>query len=651
MLTLGQVQKAEAFNIDLPVSVLTERGLEGFVFAMDSKQQVFRFSVKAKPLKLAVDPQYDVFRILNPAEVPATLSKIWGSDNNVLVLPASAEKSQSEVYQKFAQQWKDTDNDNFTIVYDNEINDFPEDKAVWVLGFDNKFAPMFNTGIAQFNSALKPDSVMFENKNIQKADNSFVFTLARSDNLDKQDIFISIGNKDAIDGLIRKLPHYGKYSYLAFSADEPTNIAKGQWPVVSSPLVKVLSDSESKVSMTEPREALASLKPVFSENRMMASIKYLASDKLKGRGLGTPELDLAADYISSEFKSAGLQPVSDDYFQEFDHNFDGKGKLKLKNLIGIIPGIDPELKDEVVVLSAHYDHLGLGWPDHHAGDEGKIHPGADDNASGVAIMLELARSLAKTAKPARTIVFLAASGEEAGLIGSRYFVQNAEKEFGWKFFADVNLDTDGSLFDKKLMVLNANTAKEWKFIFMGTDYTTGVLSEVIENDLDSSDQIAFIEKGIPAVQLFSGATMNYHRPGDRYEAIDGKGLLKVATVAKEVILYLADREDPMVFTGKNESVRPAPVKKGPGRRVSTGTVPDFAFKGEGVKVGSVIPGSAGEKAGLMAGDIISKLDGVDAKDLRTYSILLKNYQPGDEVVMTVLRNGKEKTLKLVLGER
>jgi hypothetical protein len=650
-LTLAQVQKPEAFTISVPISVLTEKGLESFVFTMDKKQQEFDFSVNAKPIKLAVDPQYDVFRILNPAEVPAALSKIWGSDDNVFVLPSSADKEKSELYKKFAQQWKDTDNDNFTIVYDNEINEFPKDKAVWVLGFENKFAPVFNSGIEQFSSALKSDSVMFENKNITKTDNSFVFTMARRDELDKQDIFISIENKDAIDGLIRKLPHYGKYSYLAFSADEPTNIAKGQWPVVNSPLVKVLSDDGSKVSMIEPREALASLKPVFSENRMMASIKYLASDELKGRGLGTAELDMAADYIAGEFKSAGLQSVSDDYFQEFTHKFNGKGELKLKNIIGIIPGINPELKDEVVVLSAHYDHLGLGWPDHHAGDEGKIHAGADDNASGVAIMMELARSLAKTAKPARTIVFLAASGEEAGLIGSRHFVDNAEKDFGWKFFADVNLDTDGSLFDKKLMVLNANTAKEWKFIFMGTDYTTGVLSEVIENDLDASDQIAFIEKGIPAVQLFTGATLNYHRPSDKYETIDGKGLVKVATVTKEVILYLADREDPMLFTGKAATVRPAPVKKSSGRRVSTGTVPDFAFKGEGVKVGSVIPGSAGEKAGLLAGDIISKLDGTDAKDLRTYSVLLKNYQPGDEVSLTILRNGDEKIIKLVLGER
>jgi Zn-dependent M28 family amino/carboxypeptidase len=200
-----------------------------------------------------------------------------------------------------------------------------------------------------------------------------------------------------------------------------------------------------------------------------------------------------------------------------------------------------------VVVSAHYDHLGLGWPDVRKGNEGKIHPGADDNASGVAILTELARTMAKTVKPKRSIVFLACSGEEAGLIGSRYFAAHSKDYFAGDIFADVNLDTDGSLFDKKLLVLNANSAKEWKFIFMGTDYTTGVKSEVIDKALDASDQVAFIEKGIPAVQLFTGATENYHRPSDTFDKIDGKGMVKVATVAKEVVEYLAERTDPISF--------------------------------------------------------------------------------------------------------
>jgi len=651
VLKLKQIQKDDAFDIDIPVGVLTKTGLESFVFNMNKKSQVFEFDVKSEVIKISVDPQYDIFRVLNPAEVPSTLSKIWASIDNIFVLPSKADENNKELYQKFAQAWKDADNDNFTIVFDNEISSVPEDKTLWILGFENKFATDFNKEISQYNSGFSNDSVKFEGKNLKKANNCFMLTKARNNDLNKQDIFISLDNEASIAGLIRKLPHYGKYSFLAFSGEEPTNIAKGQWPVVNSPLVKVLIDEGSDVSMIESRQALASLKPVFSEKRMMESIKYLASKELKGRGIGTPEIDMAAEYIAKEFANAGLKPLGEDYYQSFKHEFEGKGSIGLKNVVGYIPGNDDKFKNEIVVLSAHYDHLGLGWPDHHSGDEGKIHYGADDNASGVSIMLELARSLSKTAKPARTIIFLASTAEEAGLIGSRYFVKHSKEYFKDGIFANVNLDTEGSLFDKKLMVLNANTAREWKFIFMGTDYTTGVLTQVVENDIDASDQVAFIEKQIPAVQLFTGATENYHRPSDTYENIDGKGLVKVATVAKEVIVYLADRKDPMPFTGSGAKPKVETEKPKEARKASTGSVPDFAFRGEGVRVGSIIPGSAGEKAGLMVGDIIVKLDDADAKDLRAYSTLLKQYQPGDEVVLTVLRDGESQTINLVLGAR
>ncbi len=650
-ISIEQLQDDEAFNVDVPIGVATENGVETFVFNMDKKTQEFQISLDSKPLKLVVDPQYDVFRILNPAEVPPTLSKIWGSKNNIIILPKNASKEQSEIYNKFATQWQKSDNDNFIIKYDNEIEELPLDKTVWIIGFENKFVGEVVEQLHDYNANFSIDSVKLENKQLPKKGNNFVCTLFNPKDINKQTIFISIYNDAAIAGLIRKLPHYGKYSYLAFNGDEPTNIAKGQWPVLNSPLVKVFDVNSQKLIVTEKREALATLKPVFSENRMMASIKYLASEELAGRGLGTPEIDQAAKYIAQKFKEAGLKPIGKSYFQKFTHNFQDKGVLDLTNVIGIIPGTDPKLKDEPVVVSAHYDHLGRGWPDVHKGDEGKIHYGADDNASGVAIIIELAQTMAKTVRPKRTIVFLACTAEEAELIGSRYFVAHSKEYFKGEIFADVNLDTDGSLFDKKLLVLNANSAKEWKFIFMGTDYTTGVKSEVIDKDLDASDQVAFIEKGIPAVQLFTGATTNYHRPSDSFENIDGKGLVKVATVTKEVLVYLADREDPMNYTGTAPSAKKAPVKSKSNRRVSTGSVPDFAYKGDGIKVASVMPGSAGETAGLLANDIIVEFDNVKVTDLMQYSNLLKKYQPGDIVNIKVLREDKEKEISLKLGER
>ncbi len=649
---LEQKQEGKPFILDIPVYIITDKGEQKEIFTMSKKKEGKSFKVDEKILSIEIDPFYDVFRKLNPKEVPPALSKIWASKDNVFILPSKATDEQKKVYNDFAKKWIENDNDNFKIVYDSDLAGLPEDKTPWILGFENKFANIFNDQLKKYSSGFSKDSITLDGKHSDLAGKSFAITTFSPDNFKKQIAFFSIGNPDAIDGFVRKLPHYGKYSYLGFEGDEPTNIIKGQWPVLNSPLKKVLSKTGKSIKITEERKALGYLKPVFSQDRMMQHIKYLSSDELKGRCLGTVELDQAADYIAEHFRKYGLQPLNDSYFQEFYHKFKDKGKLKLKNVIGIIPGSDPDLKESPVVISAHYDHLGLGWPDVHKDDEGKIHHGADDNASGVSILLELAKTLGKTMKPKRTVIFVAFTGEEAGLIGSRYFVNNFNSDFLNPPFANINLDTDGRLFDKKLMVLNGNTAREWKFIFMGTDYTTGVKSEVILKELDSSDQFAFIEKGIPAVQLFTGAHQDYHRPADTADKIDGPGLVKVATVAKEVLEYLADRVDPMNFTGDNTKKAPQPKTKSRGeRKVATGSIPDFAFTGKGVKIASVIDGSAGAKAGLKTNDIITGLNDTEIDSLKKYSDELKKYKPGDKVKFKILRDGKEIFIDIVLGSR
>jgi len=651
-LELEQKQLAEVFTVDIPIVMATPKGLETFVVNMKDRKQAFNFDVDNEPLKLAVDPQYDVFRILDPMEVPPTWSKILASKDNLIVLPSKADDRRKQVYKEFVDQWKAADNDNFEVVYDNELSRLPANRTSWIIGFENKYADTIDAAISSFHSSLKGDSVRFENKATAKENHSFVLTVYNDQNLNYNLAFIALDTKEAIAGLVTKLPHYGKYSYLGFEGAEPVNVAKGEWPVLNSPLIRIFDSSAEKVNMVQKREPLVTLAPIFSENRMMEHVKYLSSSKLRGRGLGTPELDSAAGYIAGKFKEYGLEPMGGSYFQSFTQSFPGRGELQMKNVVAIIRGTDAKFKDSPVVLSAHYDHLGLGWPDVHKGDEGKVHAGADDNASGVSILLEIAKSMSGTVSPKRTIIFVAFTGEEAGLIGSRYFVGQTKKYFPGEVLANVNLDTDGSLFDKKLLVLNGNSAKEWKFVFMGTDYTTGVKSDVIQQELDASDQVAFIEKGIPAVQLFTGATENYHKPSDTIDKIDGKGLVKVAAVAKEVMEYLADRDAPFEFTGKMASAGPpAGEKPVTGRKASTGSIPDFAYTGEGVKIGSVIEGSSGEKAGLHAGDIITSVNGEPVKKLADYSDALKKFQPGDTIKLGILREGKAQLISMILGER
>ncbi len=651
-LILEQKQKGNAFTVDIPIAIATDKKTETFLVNMKERKQTFEFDLVSEPLKLAVDPQYDVFRILDPMEVPPTWSKILASKDNLVILPFKADENIKKMYQDFVSQWKAADLDKFEVVYDNELASLPANRTSWIIGFENKYAALINSAIAGSHSSITGDSVKYENRTTAKENHSFVLTVYNGQNPDYNQAFIAFDNKAAIPGLITKLPHYGKYSYLGFEGDEPVNVAKGEWPVLNSPLIRIFDPRAQNVNMVQKREPLGTLAPIFSEQRMMDHIKYLASDKLKGRGLGNAELDSAANYIAGKFKEYGLETLANSYFQPFSQNISGKGEVKMKNVVAMIKGTDEKLKDSPIVISAHYDHLGMGWPDVRKGDEGKIHPGADDNASGVSILLEMAKSMAKTLQPKRTIIFVAFTGEESGLLGSRYFVGQAKKYFSGTIMANVNLDSDGSLFEKKLLVLNGNTAKEWKFVFMGTDYTTGIKSEVVQQELDASDQAAFIEKGIPAIQLFTGASENYHRPSDTWDKIDGKGLVKVAAVTKEVVEYLADRDIPFEFTGKMAVAGPpATEKPAAGRRASTGSVPDFAFTGEGVKIASVIQGSCGEKAGLLAGDIINSINGEPVKKLADYSDALKKFQPGETIKLGILREGKAKVIPITLGER
>jgi len=412
------------------------------------------------------------------------------------------------------------------------------------------------------------------------------------------------------------------------------------------------ADNNIEVKL-ETRKALASLEPVFSAERMMETVKFLASEDLKGRGIGTPELDIAADYIAKKFEEYGLLPGSDDgtYFQSWKQDVLDKKNISLKNIFGIIPGTNPDLS-EAVVISAHYDHLGLGWPDVKKGNEGKIHYGADDNASGVSVLLELAKSLGKSFKPARTIIFVAFTAEEAGLIGSRYFVTNYKKYPARKIFAILNLDTVGRLFGNKLMVLNTNTAREWKFIFMGANFTTGVPTELVTQDLDASDQTAFIEKGIPGVQLFyTGIKSDYHSPEDIADKIDVDGLIKTAAISREVLEYLADRTEPMPFTGTQGETNSTTKKNSGERNASTGAMPDFTFNGEGVKIADVADNSPAANAGLQKGDVIIGFDDKPVKNLTEYSNYLKQHKPGDKVKLTIIRNNTKQDVSITLSER
>jgi Peptidase family M28/Peptidase family M1 domain/PDZ domain len=657
--TLKQVQDEDAFNIEVPVAVSFEKKAEIKKVEMNSKEESYEMTFPKEPLLVQVDPQFNMFRKLNFNEIPPSLSKIFGSENILIILPSKADKQKQEYYKKLADDWSSDTTKQIKVMYDNEVSSLPADVDTWVLGTENIFAKNIKDGLKDYDAHLNSDSVSFANTSFSSNKNSIIIAVRNPINLASVCVFLSTDNKDAVPGLERKLPHYGKYSYLVFEGTEPTNIAKGQWDVVNSPLVaKIKTGNKTQptgiFTDLQKRKALAELEPVFSADRMQQTINYLASPELAGRAPGTEGINKAAEYIVEKFKSAGLLPGADDgtYFQKWNEIVDAKGtKAEVKNIIGIIPGTNPDMKDESVIVSAHYDHLGLGWPSASKGNEGKIHPGADDNASGVSVILELADLLGKTVKPQRTIIFIAFTCEEEGLLGSKYYVENMKRFPAKKVIGDINFDTVGRLFGKKLLVLNSSSAREWKFIFMGASYVTGVESEMVTQELDASDQVSFIRAGIPAVQIFSGANEDYHKPTDTPDKIDKAGLVKVAAFAREGILYLADRKEPLNFEGKLVNDKEKTQTNSGQRRASTGSIPDFAYPGEGVKIADVTSGSSAEKCGLQKGDVIVQLDKYKVKNLREYSDALKKFNPGDVVEIVYLRDGKENHTNITLMER
>jgi hypothetical protein len=343
-------------------------------------------------------------------------------------------------------------------------------------------------------------------------------------------------------------------------------------------------------------------------------------------------------------RAAGLQPGTNDadsWLQTWQAPVAELGKtVSLSNVIGVLPGSDPARAGESLVIGAHYDHLGYGEYGAHSGDVGRLHPGADDNASGVAVLLELARVLAGRPQP-RSIVFVAFTGEEAGRLGSEYYIRDATRYPSERMLAMVNLDTVGRLGDRPLLLLGAGSAEEWVHILRGAGYVTGVQVKPVADDIGSSDQTSFIEAGVPAVQLFAGAHPDFHRPGDTVDRIDAGGLLKTAQVLKEITTYLAGRPDALnTTTGKAQRILATPAAQGR-RRVSLGIVPDYAASGDGVRIDEVRAGTPAAQAGLRKGDVINALNATPLQNLRDYTRVLQELAPGDAVEIRYTRDAIE----------
>lgn len=370
-------------------------------------------------------------------------------------------------------------------------------------------------------------------------------------------------------------------------------------------------------------------------------VSFLANDKLEGRQTGTAGEEAAATYIANRFKNLGLEPKgTDGYFQKFSFkpktdphqvvNYtvkDGDSTITGKNIVGYIDN----KAAQTVIIGAHYDHLGYGAEGSlHRGDTA-IHNGADDNASGVAILLNLAKRLKDTLQQ-NNYLFISFSGEEMGLLGSNYFVKNATIDSSAMNYM-INMDMVGRLKkDSTLAVYGVGTSPIFKQTLKAHNEKFKLIEK--ESGVGPSDHTSFYLNNIPVLHFFTGQHEDYHKPGDDSEKLNYEGMKTISNYIFEILSDL-DNNGKLAFRKTvNES------EETPRFKVTLGVIPDYMFEGKGMRIDGVSENKPAQKAGLIKGDIVVQLGEFEIKDMMAYMKALSKIEKGTTTTVKVERDGK-----------
>ena len=378
-----------------------------------------------------------------------------------------------------------------------------------------------------------------------------------------------------------------------------------------------------------------------NQESVKKDVEYLASEKLEGRFPGTNGEQLAANYIAEKFEKFGLTKLTDSYFQSFNFtlpsspheevkfNQDTDTKINAKNIIAFIDN----KKKNTVIIGAHYDHIGYGGQ--YSLDRGinEIHNGADDNASGTAMLLSLAKQLNNKNDLENNYLFIAFSAEELGLIGSRYFVNSdVFKKESINFM--INLDMVGRLnAEKELSIFGVGTSSIFKQVV--NSMNNNFKLKIIEDGTGPSDHTSFYNKDIPVLFFHTGSHENYHRPSDDVNLINYKGMSEISN-------YIIDIIDELETYNKLEFKETISNQPTVARfNVSLRVMPDYVFEGDGMKASQIIKGGPADDAGLIDGDVIIMLGENEVKDVYDYMNSLSKFEKGDSTKVIVLRSGKK----------
>jgi aminopeptidase YwaD len=320
-----------------------------------------------------------------------------------------------------------------------------------------------------------------------------------------------------------------------------------------------------------------------------------------------------------------------------------RNEVPAYNVIGMLEGSDPLLKKEVIIIGAHYDHLGRGGEGSGSlsPTSGDIHHGADDNASGTAGVIELARLFtAQNPKPKRTIVFMAFGGEEEGLLGSNYYVNHPLLPLA-NTVAMINMDMIGRMKDRRLVIGGVGTAKEWRDI-MTADTDKPFQLTLNEDGFGPSDHSSFYAKQIPVLFFWTGTHNDYHKPSDTFEKINYDDEALILKMVARIVNQLDTADKRLTYTTAKSDAAP----RTGGFRVYLGTIPNYADSNDGLLIDGVRDDSPAAKAGLKAGDRIVKIGIREIKNVYDYTAALGEMKAGEEYVVEVVRGTEKLSLKL-----
>jgi hypothetical protein len=401
-----------------------------------------------------------------------------------------------------------------------------------------------------------------------------------------------------------------------------------------------------------------------AEMTLQKKVKILTSPAMAGRGSGSPGLDAAADTLAAWLARAGLEPAfGGSWFQEFPLVGEGFAGEELaggtaRNVAGLLPGRGA-LAGRYLVVGAHYDHLGLVDP-FAAGAATPAaeayYPGANDNASGVAIVTELIEPVAgsvRMANASRSVLFVFFAGEEVGLQGSSFMVDNMPVAVD-SVDAMVNFDTVGQMPQDRLYVSGVGTTAIFATLIEAANTGQLELSQA-DGGWSGSDHMTFNTREVPVLFLFGGAYRQYNRPTDTWQTLDYAGMVRIADFARRLVGELATVPGgfPWVMVGQ-AALRQEGASSDQeelNRDTWLGSLPDFTEDVPGYTLAGVFDESPAARAGLQKGDIIVMLGGLAVVDLATFTRALRSHAPGDLVEVILTRDGRRQNVTVVLGDR